>query len=260
MSKEIDNSLTSRDVFGFPFTVGNIEGAVAYLAGMANTLEQPYTVAAADVHVLTRGVQDAAYAACLHSMDMIVPDGMPIVWLMNKSGGVEVAERISGPDLMLGLMRKGCGGPPLRHFLLGGSTELLEELVKQLQESEPAVQIVSTYSPPFGEWNANENEKISTMIRDSGSNMVWVGLGCPKQEMWMYEQKHILPPAVYFGVGAAFAFHSGAVQRAPLWMQRNGLEWLYRIYKEPRRLFARYVKHNTLFLYYLITKRRKGAI
>ena len=92
-------------------------------------------------------------------------------------------------------------------------------------------------------------------IASSGANVVWVGLGCPKQERWMAEQRTLLPPAVYAGVGAAFAFHAGTVKRAPVWMQKNSLEWLYRICREPRRLLKRYVKHNSLFLWYVLTGR-----
>ena len=132
---------------------------------------------------------------------------------------------------------------------------VLEALSGALKEKYPGFQLAGAYSPPFRPWTEEDLKNMREAVASSGANVVWVGLGCPKQERWMAEQRELLPPAVYVGVGAAFAFHAGTVKRAPRWMQKNGLEWLYRIYREPGRLLRRYVKHNSLFVWYVLTGR-----
>lgn len=148
-----------------------------------------------------------------------------------------------------------CAVSGLAPFLLGGDEKLLEALSGALKEKYPGFQLAGAYSPPFRPWTEEDLENMREAVASSGANVVWVGLGCPKQERWMAEQRELLPPAVYVGVGAAFAFHAGTVKRAPRWMQKNGLEWLYRIYREPGRLLRRYVKHNSLFVWYVLTGR-----
>ena len=140
-----------------------------------------------------------------------------------------------------------------RHFLLGGQqSSTLEKLTKRFStEISPMRHIAEAYSPPFGEWPDDmRTDAIIARIRESGANLVWVGLGCPKQEHWIASNKHLLPPAVYFGIGAAFAFHAGEVKQAPAAIQKSGLEWAYRLAMEPRRLFKRYFTYNSLFLFH----------
>ncbi len=112
--------------------------------------------------------------------------------------------------------------------------------------------VAGSYSPPFGNWDATEDQRILDRIKASGARFIWVGLGCPKQELWLARLKTRLPPAVYCAVGAAFAFHAGRVRQAPLWMQSAGLEWAFRFATEPRRLWKRYLLYNALFIYYLL--------
>jgi N-acetylglucosaminyldiphosphoundecaprenol N-acetyl-beta-D-mannosaminyltransferase len=137
------------------------------------------------------------------------------------------------------------------HFLLGGSQELLDALQAALRAKFPRLQIAGVYAPPFGAWPTEEDARIIARIAASGARFVWVGLGCPKQEHWIARNKARLPAAVYCGVGAAFAFHAGRVRQAPAWVQNAGLEWLFRLLAEPRRLWRRYIVFNTLFLFYL---------
>lgn len=224
----------TRKVFGFSVAVSSVEEMSSALAERALEAQAPCLVAAADVHVITLGVHDRGYGAVLERMDVVCPDGMPVVWKLNRGlpAGERSAERVSGPDLMEALVRANAEYPGLRHFLLAG-----------------------VHSPPFRSWTEEDRREMREAVASSGANVVWVGLGCPKQERWMAEQKELLPPAVYVGVGAAFAFHAGTVKRAPRWMQKNGLEWLYRIYREPARLLKRYVKHNSLFVWYVLTGR-----
>lgn len=247
----------TRKVFGFPVAVSSVGEMSCALAEHAQAAEAPCLVAAADVHVMTLGVHDPDYGAVLEKMDVVCPDGMPVVWKLNRglSAGERAAERVSGPDLMEALVRANAEYPELRHFLLGGDEAMLEVLAAVLKEKHPAFQLAGAYSPPFRSWTEEDRKGMREAIASSGANVVWVGLGCPKQERWMAEQKELLPPAVYVGVGAAFAFHAGTVKRAPRWMQKNGLEWLYRIYREPGRLLKRYVKHNSLFVWYVLTGR-----
>ena len=247
----------TRKVFGFSVAVSSVEEMSSALAERALEAQAPCLVAAADAHVITLGVHDRGYGAVLERMDVVCPDGMPVVWKLNRGlpAGERSAERVSGPDLMEALVRANAEYPGLRHFLLGGDEGTLETLASALKEKYPAFHLAGVHSPPFRSWTEEDRREMREAVASSGANVVWVGLGCPKQERWMAEQKELLPPAVYVGVGAAFAFHAGTVKRAPRWMQKNGLEWLYRIYREPGRLLKRYVKHNSLFVWYVLTGR-----
>lgn len=211
-------------------------------------------IEAADVHVITRARHEPEFAESIRRFDLICPDGMPLVWAINSrvSHQARLEERVSGAELMGEVFRQSAGDPGLRHFLLGGSLELLEELRGKLAETFPGAEIAGFYSPPFGDWPADEFDRIAEAIRSSGANLVWVGLGCPKQERWIADHLPRLPHAVYFGIGAAFAFHAGRVSRAPGWCQKAGLEWAYRVLREPRRLFRRYLTYNSLFLWYTL--------
>ena len=212
--------------------------------------EQPRVVravAAANTHVVALGRHDREFAATLAQFDLIVPDGMPLVWAMNRRGA-GLKDRVYGPTLMLHALAQ----PGVPHFLLGGSEELLERLTAKLRERFPGLRIAGSHAPPFGEWTREENARIFQKIASSGAQYIWVGLGCPRQEHWIARHKAELPPGVYFAIGAAFAFHAGLVSQAPAWMQQRGLEWAYRLAAEPRRLWKRYVVYNTLFVWYLL--------
>jgi len=234
-------------VLGIPLAVTDYAAAVTLTRSWA---EEPIAraVAAANTHVVALGRHDREFGETLSRFDLIVPDGMPLVWAMNRrSAGLR--DRVYGPTLMLHALEQ----PGMPHFLLGGSEALLESLTAKLRERFPGIVIAGSYSPPFGEWPQEENERIFQKIADSGARYIWVGLGCPKQERWIARHKAQLPPGVYFAIGAAFAFHAGMVSQAPAWMQRRGLEWIYRFAAEPRRLWKRYVVYNTLFLWYYLT-------
>ncbi len=252
-------TLPQQTVFSIPFTVSSLADAAEYFAATAAECQQPLLVAHADVHVLTRALKDEqGYGKCLRAFDFVCPDGMPIVWLLRKRKKVD-AHRLYGPDMMERLCDVGRTAPQgaVRHFLLGGSQEAQEKLLENFRARFPGLEIAGCYSPPMGEWPEGEHERIAELIRESGANCVWVGLGCPKQERWLAECKAagILPPALYFAVGAAFNFHAGLVDQAPLWIRQRGFEWLYRLCKEPRRLFTRYVVHIGLFFWFLLTRK-----
>ena len=244
--------LTTQHIFGVPFVASDLKEAGEHFAALACSTAAGCLVAHADVHVLTRILHEKEYGAGLAQFDYICPDGMPIVWLMQRKGAP--ANRLYGPDMMEQMWSISAANG-LRHFLLGGSEEAVALLQKKLGARYVGAEVVGHYCPPMGEWPEGTHEEIFRRIRESGANCVWVGLGCPKQERWLYTHREQLPPAVYFGVGAAFNFHAGLVKQAPKWVRSHGLEWLYRLCKEPRRLFKRYLVHNTRFLWYCLTRK-----
>jgi N-acetylglucosaminyldiphosphoundecaprenol N-acetyl-beta-D-mannosaminyltransferase len=160
--------------------------------------------------------------------------------------GARGQHRVSGPDFMLAYCEHAArGGEPM--YLYGAAPDTLRELQARLRARWPGLRIAGAHSPPFRPLDAAEQAEDLQRIRDSGARTVWVGLGCPKQELWMAARRQELD-SVLIGVGAAFDFHAGTLRRAPAWMQRSGLEWLHRLLSEPRRLGRRYLVTNTLFL------------
>ena len=240
-------------ILGLPLAVTNYHGAVAEIKQMAGDRSRAYAVEAANTMVVTLARHDPDFGKVMGHFDMTVPDGMPLVWCLNRHlpARQKLTGRVYGPELMLRTFEASQGDPQQAHFLLGGTSEVLAELTTNLSRRYAGAVIAGSYSPPFGPWDETEQQTIFAKIRNSGASLIWVGLGCPKQERWIAAQKDRLPPGVYFGIGAAFAFHAGKVKNAPDWLQRIGMEWAFRLIMEPRRLFVRYFKYNTLFLYYL---------
>jgi N-acetylglucosaminyldiphosphoundecaprenol N-acetyl-beta-D-mannosaminyltransferase len=250
--------LKFKTVIGLPVAVTDYPGAVSWILEKAEKADRAYAVAAANTHIAALSRSDGEFGVSIAKFDLILPDGMPLVWTVNAQlpTGEKLNDRVYGPTLMLGTFRETNSNLGSHsHFLLGGKATTLETLESVLSEKFPNAEISGSYSPPFGEWPDGETENIISKIRDSGASLVWVGLGCPKQEHWIARNKHLLPPAVYFGIGAAFAFHAGEVKQAPATLQKLGLEWAYRLTMEPRRLFKRYLVYNTLFVYYLLRDR-----
>ncbi len=249
-------SLKTRNVIGFPVAVTSYAGAVSWSVEVAQRRDRAYAVAAANTHVLAHARHNGPFGEALSKFDLICPDGTPLMWSVNAQLPEEekLKKRVYGPTLMLELLKSTEGDAQHAHFLLGGKQETLNQLSKRFEGNE----IAGTYSPPFGEWSTEEHEKIKALIRESGARYVWVGLGCPKQEKWIADHLESLPPAVYFGIGAAFAFHAGEVKQAPEFVQKYGMEWLYRLCAEPRRLWKRYAVHNSLFLFYTVKDHVRG--
>ena len=250
-------SMETRPILGLEVAVATYESAVARICAMARDRARVSAVEAANTMVVTKARHERAFGEVMRRFDLILPDGMPLVWELNRQLPREqrLSDRVYGPNLMLAVWEASQGQADLRHFLLGGSPEVLGKLEVQLATKFPGAQLGGSYSPPFGMWSDEENEGIFRKIRESGANLIWVGLGCPKQETWIAQHGERLPPGVYFGIGAAFAFHAGEVRQAPAFLQRLGLEWAFRLAVEPRRLFKRYFKYNTLFLWYRLWDR-----
>ncbi|MGE9271316.1 MAG: WecB/TagA/CpsF family glycosyltransferase [Verrucomicrobiales bacterium] len=241
-----------RSVIGLPVACTDYPGAVDWILERASSPSTAYAVEAANTHVAAMSRHCEDFRATMESFDLVLPDGMPLVWSVNLQlpEDEQLGQRVYGPTLMLETLEATKGRPDYRHFLLGGKESTLTRLKKQFGERFPTTSIVGSYSPPFGEWPDDEFDRIRGLIQQSGANLIWVGLGCPKQEQWIARHKALLPPGVYFGIGAAFAFHAGEVSQAPAVLQRAGLEWAYRLAAEPRRLFKRYLIHNSLFVWY----------
>jgi len=237
-------------VLGVPLAVTDYAGAVAQAREWAATGGRPHAIAAANTHLVTLARRDPAYRAALEKFDLLLPDGMPLVWVMNRQLPEPLRDRVYGPTFMLQCL-EATQGAPWSHFFLGGSEELLTALTARLGARFPALSIAGTCAPPFGEWPPEEDERLLAQLRAAAPSFVWIGLGCPKQEQWIARVHARLPAAVYVAVGAAFAFHAGRVKQAPRWMQSAGLEWVFRLATEPRRLWRRYFVFNTLFLFHL---------
>ena len=199
-----------------------------------------------DVHGIMASQHDEAYRAIHSRAGMVTPDGMPVVWAARMMGYRHV-RKVSGTDLMAAVCERSISRGH-RHFLYGGAPGVADELAAALERRFAGVRIVGTHSPPFRPLGEAESAEMIRMINRTEADIVWVGLGSPKQEYWMAEQVGKIAAPVLIGVGAAFDFLSGHVSRAPVWMQRSGLEWLYRLASEPRRLWRRYLVTTPRFI------------
>jgi N-acetylglucosaminyldiphosphoundecaprenol N-acetyl-beta-D-mannosaminyltransferase len=208
-------------------------------------LRESKIVGICSVHSVVTALKDQEHAKCMKDADMVTPDGAPVAWMLRRKGHSDQA-RISGPDLMIKCCEK-ASEAGVKMFLYGGTEASLSQLERFLRDRFPLIQIVGSYSPPFRPLTDDEDKSVVERINNSGAEIVWVGLGCPKQEAWMYSHRGRVK-AVMIGVGAAFDFHAGVIKRAPLWMQRYGLEWVHRMSQDPRRLVKRYLVTNTIFV------------
>jgi N-acetylglucosaminyldiphosphoundecaprenol N-acetyl-beta-D-mannosaminyltransferase len=204
-------------------------------------------VTAAAVNLIMAAQEDPQARAAVLGATLAVPDGQPLVWALHALGHAR-ATRIYGPDLMAGFCARAARTGTSMYLYGGRTTEALELLERSLRERFPGVQIAGGFSPPFRELSAEEEERVIAAIDSSGAAVVWVGTGQPKQEKWMLRMRPRLAAPLLVGVGAAFDFHAGLVPQAPGWMQRSGLEWTYRLSREPRRLWRRYARYNPRFV------------
>jgi N-acetylglucosaminyldiphosphoundecaprenol N-acetyl-beta-D-mannosaminyltransferase len=227
---------------------GNVVETVrGWIAQNRDTPDAPARyITVTSVHGIVTSRGDAYVRRILNEAAIATPDGMPVVWAM-RSFGVKDQQRVYGPTLMLELCRDAADNEH-NVFLYGSSPECLRKLRDNLGAQFPAMPVVGSHSPPFRALTPEEDARIVEMIRDSGAEIVFVGISTPKQEKWMAEHVASLPGVIMVGVGAAFDFHAGLLRQAPPWMQRNGLEWFYRLIVEPKRLWRRYVLETPRFL------------
>lgn len=200
-------------------------------------------------HSIMDAYYDTDFRDILNSSGLTTPDGMSVVWILKLRGFKEVS-RVYGPDIMLALCQRGVE-KKYRHYFYGGEPGVAEVLAAQLTDRYNELQIAGTHSPPFRELTNEEDQEAVEMINSANPDIVWVGLNSPKQERWMTDHLGRIDAPVMIGVGAAFDFLSGNKPQAPGWMQRSGLEWLFRFLSEPRRLWPRY-KHYPLFVWLVL--------
>lgn len=203
-------------------------------------------VCIANVHMLMEAHDSPKFRDIVNNADLITPDGIPLVWMM-RAKGQRAQTRVYGPTLMLHVLEAAVR-ENLAVGFYGSKPEVLNMLVKRMQAKYQGLKVSFLCSPPFRELSQSEDNEIIQKINDSGVQIMFVGLGCPKQEKWMAVHRGKIQ-AVMIGVGAAFDFHAGVKAQAPLWMQKVGLEWLFRFATEPRRLWRRYLYHNPRFIF-----------
>ena len=243
---ELPAKPATAEVLGVPLALTDYEGTLDWIDATVAGGRGGYVCASA-THLVMATRDDPVLRAAVLGSDLIVPDGQPLVWALNLLGH-EIGDRVYGPDLMDRACER-AARTGRRMYLYGGRNHgALVQLTRNLRLRHPGLKIVGGYSPPFRELTAAEQAAVVADIARSGAEVVWVGIGVPKQELWMAKMTSRLPHSVLVGVGAAFDFHGGLIPQAPTWMQRHGLEWVFRLAHEPRRLWRRYLRYNPRFV------------
>ncbi len=202
-------------------------------------------IAVTDMHSVMEAQHDRGFKLMLMGADLVVPDGFPLVW-MGQRKGFALRRRVYGPELMATFCEQ-TARKRYRHYFYGGAPGVAEDLAARFSARFPGLRVAGICCPPFRPLSAEEDHEQVADIERSRADVVWVGLGAPKQERWMFEHRKRLSVPVLIGVGAAFDFHTGRVPRAPVWMREHGFEWLFRLSVEPRRLWYRYLVHGSQF-------------
>jgi N-acetylglucosaminyldiphosphoundecaprenol N-acetyl-beta-D-mannosaminyltransferase len=253
--------IRTRPIVGVPIAMTDYERAMDVMDGMIVRGERGYVCCVA-VHAVMVAQSDAEMRAALLGSTLTVPDGMPLVWAANLMGeGLQ--NRVYGPELMRRYNER-CRERGHRVWLYGGRDQgSLAQLALNMHRANPGITVVGGYSPPFRPLTDAEEDEIARQINAARPDVLWVGIGVPKQEKWMARMRERLDVPVMCAVGAAFDFHAGRISQAPAWMQRHGLEWTYRIAQEPRRLLPRYLYYNPRFMMAFsrqLARERRGAV
>ncbi len=239
-------AVARANVLGVGVSALNLSSATAALVSAAEQKTKGY-VCVTGVHGVSEAQTDPEFRAILNAALLNTPDGMPMVW-MGWLQGFHDMGRVYGPDLMLSLCEAGVPRG-FTHFFYGGADGVAPELRRRLEQRFPGLKIAGTFTPPFRPLDETETKQLAAMVAQEKPDFFWVGLSTPKQERFMAQFCSKLGATVFLGVGAAFDFHAGRVRQAPRWMQRSGLEWLFRLICEPRRLWKRYLKNNPVFVW-----------
>lgn len=236
----------SVEILGIPLAITDYDRTMDWMDATIVDGGQGYVCVAA-THTVMACQEDAELRKAVVSSDLTVPDGQPLVWAMNALGH-NLTSRVYGPDLMAQYCERAVT-TGTKMYLYGGRNQgALVQLALNLRRAHPGVQIVGGYSPPFRALSGEEEAAIVAEINASGADVVWVGVGVPKQEKWMAQMRPRVNAPVLVGVGAAFDFHAGLIPQAPAWMQAAGMEWAYRLSREPKRLWKRYARYNPRFV------------
>ena len=240
------------DVLGVHVSALTIKDAVAEIGRWIESREHHY-VCVTGVHGVMESQRDADLKRIHNESGLTTPDGMPMVWA-GRWAGMAGMERVYGPDLMLAVAQQAVARG-WRFYLYGGRPGVAELLTRRLTERFPGLQIAGMYSPPFRPLTVTEDEALIGRINAAAPDIVWVGLSTPKQERWMAAHVARLGASALIGVGAAFDIHAGTLRQAPRWMRRSGLEWLFRMLMEPKRLARRYLSNNPRFVMEVLRRR-----
>lgn len=248
----MNKKINELSILGVNIAITNYEEILSYIYENIENLKGKY-ICISNVHTTVMSYENEEYKNIQNSAILRLPDGKPLSSYQKKKG-FKNATRVTGPDLMKKIFLDSNNN--IKHYFYGSTEETLEKLKNNLNNLYPNLLIQGMFSPPFKELTKEEDEKIINDINNSGANIVWVGLGAPKQEKWMYEHKDKIN-ALMIGVGAGFDYHAGNIKRAPKWMQKCSLEWLYRLMQDPKRLFKRYMKTNFKFIYHVYLRGNK---
>ena len=236
-------------ILGVNILVTNMQKTVQFIEENIHKFRGEY-VCVSNGHTSVTAYENREYRNVQNSAILAFPDGEPLS-IVSRIKGFKEAQRVTGPDFMEQMFIKGKEGDGLRHFFYGGKQETLDELEVVLKEKYPGLQIAGMYSPPFRPLTEEEDQEVIRLINDSKADIIWIGLGAPKQENWMYAHRDKLC-GLMFGVGAGFDYHAGKLKRAPKWMQKMSLEWLVRLCQDPKRLWKRYLVTNIKFIWYVL--------
>ncbi len=233
------------NILGIGINAITMSQAIEQISNWVENRDCKY-VSVCTVHTVMEGQRAEPMRQAINGAGLATPDGMPLVWLSRWRSHQNVT-RVYGPDLMLALCQLSAQRG-YRHYFYGGAPGVPELLAQSLQNRFPGMRVAGAYSPPFRPLTPAENNQMIAQINQSGADIVWVGLGTPKQDLWMAAHRAQLTAPVLIGIGAAFDFHTGRIPQAPRWMQNAGLEWLFRLWQEPHRLWYRYLVYNPLFI------------
>ncbi len=236
----------SVNLLGVRVTAFDLSTAVAEMERAIVEGRRAY-VSTCPVYTLMQGHERPEVRAALNGADWVTPDGVPVVWALRWFGARGVG-RVYGPDLMLALTEVSAQKGHAQYYL-GGAPGVADSLAAEMQRRFPGLKVAGTFCPPFRDLTPNEEQTMIADINESGARIIWIGLGSPKQDLWMARYRPLLTPPLLVAVGAAFDFFTGRQPQAPRWMQRGGLEWLYRLAHDPRRLWRRYVIYNPKFVF-----------
>lgn len=248
MSSKVIPKLKTCNILGVNINVTNMQETVKVITENLENIKGNY-ICVSNVHTTVMSYEDESYKAIQNSGFMALPDGKPLS-IVSKKRGFKEAERVTGPDLMEEIF-KISEERGYSHYFYGSTQETLDILRVKLKEKYPNIGIAGMYSPPFRKLTKEEDIEIVNNINKTNPDFLWIGLGAPKQEIWMSEHKNNVN-GLMIGVGAGFDYHAGNLSRAPKWMQSMSLEWLYRLLQDPKRLFTRYLKTNIKFIWLIV--------
>ena len=252
MSEKKQAEIPKCEILGVKIAAVDMPFTLSYLTEHIRELSGKY-ICVSNVHTTVMSMENPAYRKVQNHAFMALPDGKPLSVECHRRGWKE-AKRVTGPDLM-GEIFSISAQHGYRHYFYGSTQETLDLLKEKLKERYPGITIAGMYSPPFRKLNEEEDAKIVEMINETEPDFVWVGLGAPKQENWMAAHKGKVK-GLMIGVGAGFDYHADNIKRAPMWMQKASLEWLYRLMQDPKRLFKRYMSTNFKFILHAVLLRK----